>query len=89
MPMQSYPLAVPEELLEEIRNAASSTRLTMAEAMRQSMKLGLPKLVEQLRAETALKPFTASERKAAFAPDEFDQLAKAHASRSRKPPEAD
>ena len=88
--MHSYPLAVPEELLEEIKDTATSTQLTMAETMRQSMKLGLPRLLEKLRVDRGLKPFTTAERKAAFTPDpEFDPLAKAHTTRRRKPPEAD
>lgn len=86
----TVPLGVPEDLYEEVKSAASATHLSLADAMRQSMKLGLPKLIEQLRSEAGLKPFTAAERKAAFAPDpEFDPLAWSHASRSRKPPEAD
>jgi hypothetical protein len=41
MPNATYPLAVPDDLVREVRAAAKETGLTMAEAMRQSMRLGL------------------------------------------------
>ncbi|MGH7968639.1 MAG: hypothetical protein ACREIC_07935, partial [Limisphaerales bacterium] len=44
----TYPLAMPEKLVKEVRKTAKATGLSMADAMRQSMKLGLPKLREQL-----------------------------------------
>ena len=44
----TYPLAVPRVLLVEVRRTAEATGLSLAEAMRQSMKLGLPRLREQL-----------------------------------------
>jgi len=44
----TYPLALPPDLLAEVRRTAKATGLSMADAMRQSMKLGLPKLKEQL-----------------------------------------
>ena len=43
-----YPLNLPGELMAEIRTAAKRTGLSMADVMRQSMKLGLPTLREQL-----------------------------------------
>jgi hypothetical protein len=43
-----YPLAIPRSLLKEVRSAAKSTGLSMADVMRQSMKVGLPKVREQL-----------------------------------------
>ena len=54
-----YPLVVPDELQQEIRSAARRTGLSMADIMRQSMKLGLPKLREQLSPNPlkSLKPF--------------------------------
>jgi hypothetical protein len=51
MKSQSYPLALPQPLLREIRRTARETGLSLAEAMRQSLKLGLPKLREQLGAK--------------------------------------
>jgi hypothetical protein len=48
MKSETYPLALPPELLGEVRKAAKETGLSLADAMRQSMKLGLPKLREQL-----------------------------------------
>ena len=48
---------------------------SVAYAMRQSMKLGLPKLRERLARTAELKPFTAAELRQAFAPDpEWDGL---------------
>ena len=46
MKSETYPLAVPSDLLKEVRKAVRKTGLSMADAMRQSMKLGLPKLIE-------------------------------------------
>jgi hypothetical protein len=48
MKSETYPLAVPPDLLTEVRRTAKETGLSLAEAMRQSLKLGLPKLREQL-----------------------------------------
>ncbi|HET7625905.1 MAG TPA: hypothetical protein VFM25_11640 [Verrucomicrobiae bacterium] len=47
----SIPLSVPNDLLEAIRDAAEETHLSEADVMRQSMKLGLPKLREQFSME--------------------------------------
>ena len=48
MKSETVPLAMPKDLLSEVRRAAKQTRLSMADTMRQSMRLGLNKLVEQL-----------------------------------------
>lgn len=68
MKSDTYPLAMPGDLLNEVRQTAKETGLSMADAMRQSMKLGLPRLREQLSSAQA-KPFTANEIKAAFKKD--------------------
>jgi hypothetical protein len=79
MKTNTYQLAVPSDLLKDVRKAAQQTGLSMADTMRQSMKLGLPSLVERLTADPPknLKPFTAEESRRCFAkPDpEFDALA--------------
>ncbi|MGP8202152.1 MAG: hypothetical protein ACLQU4_21945 [Limisphaerales bacterium] len=78
MKTNTYPLAVPSGLLQEVRKAARKTGLSMADTMRQSIKLGLPSLVEQLTPDPlkSLKPFTAEESRRCFErPDpEFDAL---------------
>jgi hypothetical protein len=51
MATKPYPLAMPDDLLEEIRAAAAETGLSNADVIRQCVKLGLPKLREQLMAE--------------------------------------
>jgi hypothetical protein len=43
-----YPLAMPAEFLDELRKAAKETGLSTADTIRQSAKLGLPKLLEQM-----------------------------------------
>jgi hypothetical protein len=48
MKSETFPLAMPKDLLSEVRRTAERTGLSMADTMRQSMKLGLHKLVEQL-----------------------------------------
>lgn len=47
---QTYPLSIPATLLREVRRTAKETGLSTADAMRQSIKLGLPKLKEQIAA---------------------------------------
>jgi hypothetical protein len=83
MKTNTYPLAVPSDLLREVRKAAQKTGLSMADTMRQSIKLGLPNLVEQLSPDffKSLKPFTAEETRRCFeTPNpEFDALS-AHCS---------
>jgi hypothetical protein len=75
----SYPLAVPPDLLKDLRKAAQQTGLSIADTMRQSMRIGLPGLVERLAVDPlrTLKPFTAEESRRCFAiqAPEFDALA--------------
>lgn len=44
----SIPVSMPEDLLHEIETAASDTGLSRQDVIRQSTKLGIPKLREQL-----------------------------------------
>jgi hypothetical protein len=77
MKSETYPLTLPLDLLGEIRQTAQETGLSLADAMRQSLELGLPKLREQL-ATPVLGPFTPEETRVAFAPDpEWDPVAAA------------
>ena len=46
-----FPLAMPKELLGQVRRAARKTGLSLADTMRQSMKLGLDRLVRELSPE--------------------------------------
>jgi hypothetical protein len=74
MQSKTYPLAMPQELMSDLREAAKLTGLSIADTMRQSMKLGLPKLKAELSGQN-LKPMTPEECKEAFAPDpEWDDL---------------
>lgn len=45
---QTIPLSVPDDLLAEVQTAADETHLSMQDVFRQSARLGLPKLREQL-----------------------------------------
>jgi hypothetical protein len=78
MKTDTYPLAVPPDLLGEVRQASQDLGLSMADIMRQSMKLGLPKLREQLSPDPLknLKPLTEAESRRCFSrPNrEFDAL---------------
>ena len=90
MATTQYPLQVPDELLSEVRTAASEAGVSMADIMRQSMKIGLPKLREQFRSDRALKPFSKAEAKEAFGPNaDFDRLESAMARRPVTKPEED
>lgn len=48
MASNTIPLAVPDELNEAVRRTASETGLSMADVMRQAMRLGLPLLNQAL-----------------------------------------
>jgi hypothetical protein len=90
MQSKTFPLAVPMDLLGEVRQAAKKTGLSVAATMRQSMKLGLPRLVEDL-ATPRLRPMTREEALRCWGKSdpEFDKLA-AHCAKISKPlPEDD
>jgi hypothetical protein len=85
---------MPADLLVQIRRTAKETGLSLAEAMRQSMQLGLPKLQERLmrkqRSRPVLKPLTKAESRLAFGPDPlWDKLEIAMAQRPVPLPEED
>lgn len=48
MKSTQYPLQMPEDLMAEVESTAKSVHLSKADVMRQSMKLGLSRLREQL-----------------------------------------
>ena len=50
MPSIVYPLNLPEDLYEEIKQTANDIQLSIADSMRQGLKLGLPALREKLSA---------------------------------------
>ena len=94
MKSETYPLNMPADLLGIVRKVAKKTGLSMADTMRQSMKLGLPTLEKELSTEEhlkTLKPFTAEECEQCWGkPDpEFDALAAAMTSRKYSPSKED
>ena len=94
MKSETVPLAMPPDLLKEIRQAAKKTGLSMADAMRQSMKLGLPKLIQDLSMEQVLKnlkPMTREEERQCWEEPnpEFDALEHHCASLPQPLPEED
>ncbi len=54
MSMTTYPLGLPDDLMEEVKRTAADTHLTMADAMRQAIKLGLPQVRENVSREPDL-----------------------------------
>ncbi|HEY6170098.1 MAG TPA: hypothetical protein VI454_18820 [Verrucomicrobiae bacterium] len=52
MSSNTVPLALPDDLYEEVKAAAAVTHLSVPDVVLQSMKLGLPKLRERLAAES-------------------------------------
>ena len=48
MASTQYPLQVPNDLMAEVESTAKSVHLSKADVMRQSIKLGLPKLRQKL-----------------------------------------
>ena len=93
MKTDTYPLAVPADLLGEVRRASQDLGLSMADIMRQSMKLGLPKLREQLSPDPlrSLKPLSRAESRRCYQQPnrEFDALEHHLASLPSPPPEAE
>jgi hypothetical protein len=69
---------MPQELMHELREAAKITGLSVADVMRQSMKLGLPELKAALsgQKQKEIKPLTPEEIKECYGtPDpEWDNL---------------
>ncbi len=51
MKTKTIPSAMPKELLRQVRWAAGKTGLSIADTMRQSMKLGLERLLRELAPE--------------------------------------
>jgi len=93
MKTDTYPLAVPPDLLGEVRQASQDLGLSMADIMRQSMKLGLPKLREQLSPAPLknLKPLSRAESRRCYQQPnrEFDALEHHLAGLPSPPPEAE
>jgi hypothetical protein len=80
---------MPDELLEDVRSAARRTGLSQQDVMRQSIKAGLPKVIEQY-GEPGARPFTRAEAREAFAPDpEWEKLESAMTGGSHPQPEED
>lgn len=75
MESETHPLAVPPDLLPEVRRTAKDTGLSLAEAMRRSLKLGLPKLREQLVAGrvTNINPLPSSVARKLYAEPDDDE----------------
>ena len=71
----TYPLAIPDEQLNELRETAQETGFSVADVMRQSMKLGLSPFREKFSPHK-LTPMTEEEcRQAWEVPNpEFDAL---------------
>ena len=93
MKTDTYPLAVPADLLGEVRQASQDLGLSMADIMRQSMKLGLPKLREQLSPDPlkSLKPLSRAESRRCYRQPnrEFDALEHHLAGLPCSPPDAE
>lgn len=50
----AIPLSMPDELLETVRAVAKETHLSQQDVIRQSVKLGLPKLREQFQLDNVV-----------------------------------
>jgi hypothetical protein len=51
MGMTTYPLGLSKELLDEVKRTAKETGLSMADAMRQGLKRGLPQVRKAMSRE--------------------------------------
>jgi hypothetical protein len=52
MSMTTYPLGLPEELLDEVKRTAEDAHLSMADAMLRAIRLGLPQVRHSLSKES-------------------------------------
>lgn len=52
--MTTYPLALTDDLLEDVKRTAQETGLSQADAMRQALKFGLPQVRQRLSKEDDL-----------------------------------
>lgn len=85
MAMDTIPLAMPPDLLAEIKRTAQQTQLSSADIMRQAIRAGLPQVREALAVKPGvldgLKPFTKEECEACWGPQtdggESDRIAAA------------
>ena len=93
MKTDTYPLAVPPDLLGVVRRASEDLGLSMADIMRQSMKLGLPKLRDQLSPDPLknIKPLSRAESRRCYQQPnrEFDALEHHLAGLPSPPPETE
>jgi hypothetical protein len=74
MKSTTYPLLIPAEFLDELREVAKETGLSTADIIRQSAKLGLPKLRKQMASGriTNVAPLSDSAARALYAQPEDD-----------------
>ena len=97
MAMSTIPLAMPADLLDEVKRTAEQTDLSSADIMRQAIKAGLPQVQKALALKSplgGLKPLTKEESEQCWGktePDdphrkEFDALS-AHCAGLPVPPE--
>ncbi len=68
-------VALPEDLYRDIRRTARQTNLSIADTIRQSIKLGLPRVIEVLSSDL-VRPMSHEERRRCYeGPNpEFDAL---------------
>jgi hypothetical protein len=52
--MTTYPLGLPDELMEEVKRTAADTHLSTDDAMRRAIKFGLPQVREGAPKESDL-----------------------------------
>lgn len=71
---ETIPLSVPDDLLKEVRETAEQTHLSIQDVFRQSTKLGMPKLKEQL-CPVNLSPLSEKELSDAYAKLSEEELA--------------
>ena len=51
MSQVTYPLGLPKDLLDEVKDAAKETGLSTADVMRQAIKIGVPKVRQAMSVE--------------------------------------
>jgi hypothetical protein len=73
--MRTYPLGLPDELMEAVKRTAADTHHSMADVLREAIKLGLPQLREGGARESDLAAAAATWEQIGPAPSVlYDQL---------------
>ncbi|MDB6065045.1 MAG: hypothetical protein JWR26_1253 [Pedosphaera sp.] len=71
-----HPIALPQDLYDEVKRTAQQTQISMADAMRQAIQFGLPKVRKELTQDEDFPPAAADASDSAVPPPKFKLVKK-------------